>query len=152
VNTSKSTSKKSTGFTDEEKSRDEGSCPGTEGRSAREQGQAEGESAALAAIAAMQEPDRSMANGCMRSSKSVRQCSRRKPGMGCPRMPTKTARSSASSKLRRSSRRGTRHSVFNDTANLDEGAMWPVAFALKELTAAEEARISRLVKKQWAEN
>jgi len=36
---------------------------------------------------------------------------------------------------------------FNDTANLDEGAMWPTAFALKELTAAEEARIAALVKK-----
>lgn len=36
---------------------------------------------------------------------------------------------------------------FNDTANLDEDAMWPTAFALKELTAAEEARISALVKK-----
>jgi len=36
---------------------------------------------------------------------------------------------------------------FNDDANLDEGAMWPVAFALKELTAAEEARIAALVKK-----
>jgi O-methyltransferase involved in polyketide biosynthesis len=32
---------------------------------------------------------------------------------------------------------------FNDTANLDEGAMWPTAFALKELTAAEEAKIAR---------
>lgn len=36
---------------------------------------------------------------------------------------------------------------FNDTANLDDGAMWPTAFALKELTAPEEARISALVKK-----
>lgn len=36
---------------------------------------------------------------------------------------------------------------FNDTANLDEGAMWPASFALTELTAAEEARISALVKK-----
>ena len=36
---------------------------------------------------------------------------------------------------------------FNDVANLDEGNVWPVAFALKELTAIEEARISRLVKK-----
>ena len=34
---------------------------------------------------------------------------------------------------------------FNDSANLDEGAMWPVAFALKELTAADEARIGALV-------
>ena len=36
---------------------------------------------------------------------------------------------------------------FNDTANLDQGAMWPTAFALKELTAAEEAKISKLVKR-----
>src|SRR5262245_28264417 len=36
---------------------------------------------------------------------------------------------------------------FNEAANLDEGAMWPIAFALKELTPAEETRISSLVKK-----
>jgi uncharacterized protein YdhG (YjbR/CyaY superfamily) len=36
---------------------------------------------------------------------------------------------------------------FNDTASLDEGAMWPTSFALKDLTATEEARISALVKK-----
>ncbi len=36
---------------------------------------------------------------------------------------------------------------FNDAANLDEGAMWPVAFALTELTAADEKKIAALVKK-----
>ncbi len=36
---------------------------------------------------------------------------------------------------------------FNDAANLDEGTLWPIAFALTELTAAEEARIGALVKK-----
>jgi len=36
---------------------------------------------------------------------------------------------------------------FNDSAHLDEGPMWPIAFALKELTATEEARIGALVKK-----
>jgi hypothetical protein len=36
---------------------------------------------------------------------------------------------------------------FNDVANLDEGTMWPVAYALAELTAADEARIGALVKK-----
>jgi uncharacterized protein YdhG (YjbR/CyaY superfamily) len=35
---------------------------------------------------------------------------------------------------------------FNDTANLDEGSMWPVAFALTKLTKADEARIAKLVK------
>jgi uncharacterized protein YdhG (YjbR/CyaY superfamily) len=39
---------------------------------------------------------------------------------------------------------------FNDVANLDEGAMWPTSFALKELTTADEARISALVKKAVA--
>ncbi len=43
----------------------------------------------------------------------------------------------------------TRYATFGfmHEANLDEGAMWPTAFALKELTAAEEARIGALVKK-----
>jgi len=43
----------------------------------------------------------------------------------------------------------TRYATFGfmHSANLDEGSMWPTAFALKELTAAEEARISALVKK-----
>jgi uncharacterized protein YdhG (YjbR/CyaY superfamily) len=36
---------------------------------------------------------------------------------------------------------------FNDSANLDDGAMWPVAYALPELTAADEARIAALVKR-----
>lgn len=36
---------------------------------------------------------------------------------------------------------------FSDKANLDEGTVWPVAFALKELTAADEARIGELVRK-----
>jgi meiotically up-regulated gene 157 (Mug157) protein len=36
---------------------------------------------------------------------------------------------------------------FNDSAKLDEGSMWPVAFAVKELTAADEAEIGKLVKK-----
>jgi uncharacterized protein YdhG (YjbR/CyaY superfamily) len=36
---------------------------------------------------------------------------------------------------------------FNDTANLDDGAMWPTSFALKKLTAADEKKIAALVKK-----
>ena len=36
---------------------------------------------------------------------------------------------------------------FNDVAHLDEGRMWPIAFAIKELTAAEEAKIGALVRK-----
>jgi uncharacterized protein YdhG (YjbR/CyaY superfamily) len=40
---------------------------------------------------------------------------------------------------------------FNDAANLDEGTMWPTAFALKELSAADEAKIAALVKKAVSE-
>jgi uncharacterized protein YdhG (YjbR/CyaY superfamily) len=36
---------------------------------------------------------------------------------------------------------------FSDKANLDEGAMWPTSFALKELSATEEAKIGQLVKR-----
>jgi hypothetical protein len=57
----------------------------------------------------------------------------------------RTATSSASSKVRRK----TRYAAlgFSDKANLDEGHVWPTAFALKELTAAEEAKMCALVKK-----
>ena len=59
----------------------------------------------------------------------------------------RTERSSATSSPRRSSNRGTLTFGFSDEAKLDEGAMWPTSFALKELTAAEEKKISALVKK-----
>jgi hypothetical protein len=50
-------------------------------------------------------------------------------------------------RLERSIRRQARRLGFSDKANLDEGRMWPTAYALKELTAVEEARIAALVKK-----
>ena len=82
----------------------------------------------------------------MRSSKTVRQPSRRGPGTGCPRTHKDGKvvcffQSAAKFKSRYAT------FGFSDTANLDEGAMWPTAFALKELTAAEEAKIVALVKK-----
>ena len=58
----------------------------------------------------------------------------------------RTARSSASSKRRKFKSRYATFG-FDVAANLDDGAMWPVAFALTELTAADEARIAALVKK-----
>jgi uncharacterized protein YdhG (YjbR/CyaY superfamily) len=41
---------------------------------------------------------------------------------------------------------------FNDSANLDEGGMWPITYALKDLTKADEAKIRALVKRAVAEN
>ena len=61
-------------------------------------------------------------------------------------MPRAT-RSSASSKARTKFKSRYATLGFSDKANLDEGAMWPTAFALKKLTAADEARIGALVKK-----
>ena len=100
----------------------------------------------LAKIAEMQGSDRAMAKRLHAIIKASAPASRRKPGTGCPRMPQDgkiVCFFTAASKF------NTRYATFgfNDTANLDEGAMWPTAFALKELTAAEEAKIAALVKK-----
>ena len=57
------------------------------------------------------------------------------------------ARSSASSRVRRKFKTRYATFAFMHEANLDEGVMWPTAFALTKLTAAEEARIGALVKK-----
>ena len=85
-------------------------------------------------------------NGSMRSSQPARQTSGRKPGTGCPRMPRD---GKVVCFFQSAQKFNARYATFgfNDTANLDEGAMWPTAFALKELTAAEEKKISALVKK-----
>ncbi len=108
-------------------------------------GKADGEIAVLAKIGEMPEPDRAWPRGSTRSSRRARQTSRRKPGTECPRMQ-RTARSSASSNADKFNARYATLG-FNDAANLDEGAMWPTSFALKELTDAEETRIGALVKK-----
>ena len=107
---------------------------------------AEGESAVLAAIAAMQEPDRAMAKRLHAIIKASAPALSPKTWYGMPAY-AKDGKVVCFFQARRSSTRGTRRSASATTANLDEGAMWPIAFALKELTAAEEARISALVKK-----
>ena len=58
----------------------------------------------------------------------------------------RTARSSASSRAQQKFKSRYATLGFSDEANLDDGAMWPTSFALKELTAAEEAEIAALVK------
>jgi hypothetical protein len=114
-------------------------------RGSAKKGKADGEADVLAKIAAMPDPDRARPCGSTRPSKPAPRPSRRKPGMGCLRMPG-TARSSA---FQSAQKFETRYATFgfSDTANLDEGAMWLTSFALKELTAAEAARIVALVKK-----
>ena len=112
----------------------------------RDAGRAEGEEDLLAKIAEMQGPDRTMAERLHAIVKATAPALCRGPGMGCRRMQ-RTTRLSASSRARRSSSRRYATLGFNDKANLDAGNMWPTAFALKELTPAEETKISALVKK-----
>ena len=108
---------------------------------------ADGESAALAAIAAMQEPDRSMAKRIHAIIKGSAPALLAKTWYGMPAYANKDGKIVCF--FQTAQKFNTRYSTFgfNDSANLDEGEMWPVAFALKKLTATEEAKISALVKK-----
>ena len=106
----------------------------------------DGESAVLAKIAEMEEPDRSMGKRLhaiiMASAPAL-----------SPRlwygMPAYARDGKVVCHFQPAQKFKTRYATlgFSDEANLDEGAMWPNAFALKGLTAAEEARIAALVKK-----
>ena len=137
------TSKKSKGFTDDEKAAMRNRARELKAEAEK----ADGESAALAAIAAMQEPDRSMAKRIHAIIKDSAPALLPKTWYGMPSYANKDGKVVCF--FQTAQKFNTRYSTFgfNDTANLDEGAMWPVAFALKELTAAEEARINALVKK-----
>ena len=108
---------------------------------------AEGESDVLANIAAMQEPDRAMAKRLHAIIKASAPALSPKTWYGMPSYADKDGKVVCF--FQSAQKFNTRYATlgFNDSANLDEGALWPVAFALKELTATEEARISALVKK-----
>jgi uncharacterized protein YdhG (YjbR/CyaY superfamily) len=107
---------------------------------------AEGESDVLAKIAEMPEPDRLMAARIHEIIKASAPTLTSKTWYG---MPAYARDGKIVCFFQSAHKFNARYATlgFNDTANLDEGAMWPTAFALKELTAAEESRISELVKK-----
>jgi uncharacterized protein YdhG (YjbR/CyaY superfamily) len=107
---------------------------------------AEGESDVLAKIAEMTDSDRAMAERIHAIIKANAPALSPKTWYG---MPAYARDGKVVCFFQPAQKFNTRYSTFgfNDTANLDEGAMWPVAFALKELTPAEEARIVALVKK-----
>src|SRR5205085_9959113 len=100
----------------------------------------------LAAIAGMREPDRSMAKRVHAIVKASAPILSSKTWYG---MPAYAKDGKIICFFQPAQKFKTRYATFgfNDSANLDEGALWPVAFAVKELTAAEEARIGELVKK-----
>jgi uncharacterized protein YdhG (YjbR/CyaY superfamily) len=107
---------------------------------------AEGESAVLAKIAEMPEPDRVLGGRLHAIIKASAPALSPRLWYG---MPAYARDGNVVCFFQSAEKFKTRYMTlgFSDKANLDEGAMWPTAFALKELNAAEEARIGALVKK-----
>jgi uncharacterized protein YdhG (YjbR/CyaY superfamily) len=107
---------------------------------------ADGESAVLAKIAELPGPDRALGKRLHAIIKASAPALSPKLWYG---MPAYAKGGKVVCFFQSAQKFKTRYATFgfNDAANLDEGALWPVAFALKELTAAEEARIGALVKK-----
>jgi uncharacterized protein YdhG (YjbR/CyaY superfamily) len=107
---------------------------------------AEGESAVLAKIAEMAAPDRALAKRIHAIVKTAAPALSPKLWYG---MPAYAKDDKIVCFFQDAQKFKSRYATlgFSDTANLDDGAMWPVAFAVKELTTADEARISALVKK-----
>jgi uncharacterized protein YdhG (YjbR/CyaY superfamily) len=106
---------------------------------------ADGEGDVLAKIAEMPEPDRAKAERLHAIIRASAPALSPRTWYG---MPAYAKDGKVVCFFQSSHKFKTRYSTlgFSDKANLDDGAMWPVAFALKELTAAEEARIGALVK------
>ncbi len=106
---------------------------------------ADGESALLANIAAMPEPDRALGERLHAIIKASAPALSPRLWYG---MPAYAKDGKVVCFFQSAQKFKTRYATFgfSDKANLDAGAMWPTAFALKELTAAEEARLGALVK------
>jgi uncharacterized protein YdhG (YjbR/CyaY superfamily) len=138
--------KKVKGFTDEERAAMKARAQELKAEARADKDKAEGESAVLAAIDALQEPDRAMAKRLHAIIKASAPALSPKTWYG---MPAYAKDGKVVCFFQSAQKFKTRYATFgfSDAANLDEGALWPVAFALKELTAAEEARIGALVKK-----
>jgi len=137
---------KTSGFTDEERAAMKERAQELKAEARANKDKAEGESAVLAKIAEMPEPDRAMAKRLHAIIKASAPALSPKTWYG---MPAYAKDGKVVCFFQSAQKFNTRYATFgfNDTANLDEGAMWPTSFALKELTAAEEARIGALVKK-----
>ena len=107
---------------------------------------ADGESAVLAKIAALPQPDRAMGERLHAIIKANAPALSPKTWYG---MPAYAKDGNVVCFFQSAHKFKTRYATlgFSDKANLDEGHMWPTAFALRELTAAEEAKICALVKK-----
>jgi uncharacterized protein YdhG (YjbR/CyaY superfamily) len=140
--------RESNGFTDEERAaiKERAQELKANARRGSRADKSDGEADVLAKITEMQEPDRAMAKRLHAIVKN------NAPGLS-PRtwygMPAYAKDGKVVCFFQSGQKFKTRYATFgfSDKANLDEGAMWPTAFALTELTAAAEARIAALVKK-----
>jgi uncharacterized protein YdhG (YjbR/CyaY superfamily) len=133
------TTKKKEGFTAEEKA-------AMRARARELKDKTDGETAVRAAIAAMAPKDRALAKRLHALVKATAPELSPKTWYG---MPAYAKDGKVVCFFRNATKFKERYAMFgfNDSAKLDEGSMWPIAFAVKELTAADEARIGALVKK-----
>ena len=134
--------KKSKGFTDEERAAMKERARELKAEAAK----ADGESAVLAKIAEMRGRDRAMAKRLHAIVKASAPDLSPKTWYG---MPAYARDGKVVCFFQSAEKFKARYATlgFSDEANLDKGAMWPTSFALKDLTAAEEAKIGALVKK-----
>ena len=139
--------KESQGFTAEERAAMKERAKEQKAEARAEKNRAEGERAVLAKIAEMQAPDRAMAQRLHEIVKASAPALSPKTWYGMPAYADNDGKIVCF--FQGAEKFNTRYATFSfsDKADLDEGAMWPVSFALKELTAAEEAKIGALVKR-----
>jgi uncharacterized protein YdhG (YjbR/CyaY superfamily) len=137
---------RSKGFTDEERAAMKERAQELKAEARRGKNKADGESDVLAKIAEMPGPDRAMAKRLHAIITASAPVLSPKTWYG---MPAYAKDGKVVCYFQSAQKFKSRYGTFgfSDEANLDEGAMWPTSFALKELTAAEEAKIAALVKK-----
>ena len=138
------TGKKITGFTEEERSAMKERFQ--ELKAGERADKADGENAVLAKIAEMPQPDRAMGKRLHAIIKASAPALSPKLWYG---MPAYAKGGKVVCFFQGAQKFKTRYATlgFSDAATLDEGALWPTSFALKELTAVAEAKIAALVKK-----
>jgi uncharacterized protein YdhG (YjbR/CyaY superfamily) len=140
------TNKKSKGFTDEERAAMKERVRELKAEAGRKKSREDGERDVLAKIAEMPKADRAMAKRLHAIIKASAPALSPKTWYG---MPAYAKDDKVVCFFQSAQKFKSRYATlgFSDEANLDRGAIWPTAFALKELTAAEEAKIGTLVKK-----
>jgi uncharacterized protein YdhG (YjbR/CyaY superfamily) len=138
--------KESEGFTDEERAAMKARAQELKAEARASKNRAEGERDLLAAIDAMREPDRALAKRVHAIVEANAPVLSPKTWYG---MPAYAKDAKVVCFFKSAEKFKSRYATlgFEDAANLDDGAMWPTSFALKELTAKDEAKIAALVKK-----